>query len=107
MDFVGVPAGTTDAEALVLRGPDHDLELAAADSFLVVLGNTLMARNAAGGLRLVPFSSVSGMLTGLLFSRDAAVLGVSWSVAPLMVVSVCVCVGVKAFSILYTSTVRS
>ena len=36
MDFVAVPAGTTPDQALLIRGSDHDLELATADPFIAV-----------------------------------------------------------------------
>ena len=46
MDFVGVPAGTAAAQALVMRGADHDVELAASHPAVTTLGTTLDARNA-------------------------------------------------------------
>ena len=74
MDFVAVPAGTMPAAALTLRGPDHEVDLAAADDFVTVLGTALAARVAVGGRKRMDYSSVSGMLSGHLFTRDPAVL---------------------------------
>ena len=48
MDFVVVPAGTTPDQAQLIRGSDHDLELATADPFITVMGQASQARSAPG-----------------------------------------------------------
>ena len=110
MDFVAVPAGTAAPQALVLRGPDHDADLAAGDSFDTVLGDALEARVAPGNRKRIPYSSVSGMLSGHLFTRDPAVLalalhgqgcmGVELHALCFCAVCVCAC-GVNLNSTLY------
>ena len=74
MDFVPVPAGTADAVALTLRGADHDADIAANDSYSVVLGNASLARNQAGGRKRLCYSNVSGCISGNFFTRDPIVL---------------------------------
>ena len=75
MDFSPVPAGTLPPQALTLRGPDPDLELAAGDDFISTVGNALGARNIGGGARrAVVYSSTSGILSGFLFSNDGQLL---------------------------------
>ena len=70
MDFVAVPAGTAAPQALALRGPDHDADLATGDAFDSVLGDALDARAAPCNRKRIPYSLVSGMLSGHLFTRD-------------------------------------
>ena len=75
MDFVAVPPGTLPPAALILRGPDHDLDLAPGDDFIAAIGVAIGARNNAGGARrLTPYSSVSGILSGFFVSDDPALL---------------------------------
>ena len=68
MDFVAVPVGTTPDQALLMRGSDHDVELATNDPFVVVLGQAAQARAAPGGRSLLSYSTVSGVMSGHLFT---------------------------------------
>ena len=49
MDFVAVPVGTTPDQALLMRGSDHDVELATNDPFVVVLGQAARPPSLGGG----------------------------------------------------------
>ena len=85
MDFIAQSANTPADQALQARGPDHDIDIAANDPFVTVLGNALQHRNAVGGRSRMCFSSLSGALSGHFFTRDQTVLatalhGASWVV---------------------------
>ena len=76
MDFPAVPAGTAAAAALAIRGADHDLEFAAASKLNIVLGNAVNATDAVAhaNFKAAPYSDLAGLITGFLFTTDAAVL---------------------------------
>ena len=75
MDFSPVPPNTTPAQALQLRGPDPDLFVAAADSYITTLGDALEVQTPpVAGQRCVPYSRGAGAQAGMLFTRDPAVL---------------------------------
>ena len=75
MDFVAVPPGTAAPAALVLRGPDPDLELAPGDDFITAIGAALGARITGGGARRSTlYSSVSGILSGFFHTDNPALL---------------------------------
>ena len=63
--------------ALQARGSDHELDLASSDDFITVLGDALHARNAAGARSRVCYSTVSGIMSGHLFTRDAFLLALA------------------------------
>ena len=76
MDFPAVPAGTAAAAALAIRGADHDLEFAATSKLNAVLGNAVNATDAVAhaNFKAAPYSDLAGLITGFLFTTDAAVL---------------------------------
>ena len=75
MDFTPVPAGTLGPQALVLRGPDHELQYSTADSFHLTLSTTLHARDGPmANTKLALYSRTGGLLGGYFFTTDPAVL---------------------------------
>ena len=63
MDFEAIPAGTGTHAAILLRGPDHNIEYLQADAFHTVLGDaTKSVAAVAANARSSPYSSVSGAL---------------------------------------------
>ena len=75
MNFPPVPPGTDDAGALALRGPDPDVSVASADTFITTLGHALNARpGPVANTQLTKWSAVMGALVGGMFTSDAAVL---------------------------------
>ena len=75
MNFPPVPPGTDAAAALGLRGPDPDVTVATADTFITTLGHALNARpGPVANTTLAKWSAVMGALVGGMFTSDAAVL---------------------------------
>ena len=73
MDFAAQP-GVAAAQALVNRGADHMVEAPQAHPFVVQLGDALHSNALAAGGVEMRYSSVSGMLSGALFTRDLVLL---------------------------------
>ena len=75
MDFASIPAGTTDAQALALRGADHDITVATSGTFNTTLGDALKARpGLVAAERVLSYSSVAGAMCGYFYTRDTALL---------------------------------
>ena len=53
------------------------MDLASADDFITTLGEALHARSVAGARSRICYSSISGILSGHFFTRDAAVLALA------------------------------
>ena len=73
MDFAA-QQGVAAAQALVNRGADHMVEAPQAHPFVVQLGDALHSNALAAGGVEMRYSSVSGMLSGSLFTRDLVLL---------------------------------
>ena len=75
MQFQAVPAGTSAAQALVLRGGDPEVEMPANCNYLRMLGDAQRATAGAGNARLIKYSSVAGTILNYMCTADSTFLG--------------------------------
>ena len=75
MQFQAVPAGTTAAQALTIRGGDPEVEMTSNHNYFKMLGDAQRATFGAGNARFVKYSSVAGTILNFMFTSDATFLG--------------------------------